>query len=33
MFLHALATAVPPATFTQPECWEIVAEIRDARPA
>ena len=24
MFLHALATAVPPAIFTQPECWEIV---------
>ena len=23
MFLHALATAVPPATFTQPECWGI----------
>jgi alkylresorcinol/alkylpyrone synthase len=24
MFLHALATAVPPATYTQPDCWEIV---------
>ena len=24
MFLHALATALPPATFTQPECWAIV---------
>lgn len=24
MFLHALATAVPTATFTQSECWEIV---------
>jgi alkylresorcinol/alkylpyrone synthase len=24
MFLHALATAVPCATYTQPECWEIV---------
>jgi len=24
MFLHALATAVPAATYTQPECWEIV---------
>jgi predicted naringenin-chalcone synthase len=24
MYLHALATAVPPATFTQPECWSIV---------
>ncbi|MDB6169222.1 MAG: chalcone and stilbene synthase domain protein [Verrucomicrobia bacterium] len=24
MHLHALATAVPAATFTQPECWEIV---------
>jgi predicted naringenin-chalcone synthase len=23
MFLHALATAVPPATYTQPECWGI----------
>ncbi len=23
MFLHALATAVPDATFTQAECWEI----------
>ncbi|HEX2853114.1 MAG TPA: 3-oxoacyl-[acyl-carrier-protein] synthase III C-terminal domain-containing protein [Opitutaceae bacterium] len=23
MFLHALATAVPAATFTQPECWQI----------
>jgi alkylresorcinol/alkylpyrone synthase len=23
MFLHALATAVPPARHTQPECWEI----------
>lgn len=24
MYLHALATAVPPAIFTQQECWEIV---------
>lgn len=24
MFLHALATAVPPAPLTQPACWEIV---------
>ncbi|HEY4988863.1 MAG TPA: 3-oxoacyl-[acyl-carrier-protein] synthase III C-terminal domain-containing protein [Opitutaceae bacterium] len=24
MFLHALATAVPPATFTQDDCWELV---------
>lgn len=24
MFLHALATAVPPARFAQAECWEIV---------
>jgi len=24
MFLHALATAVPPARYTQAECWEIV---------
>jgi alkylresorcinol/alkylpyrone synthase len=24
MFLHALATAVPSAAFTQPQCWEIV---------
>jgi alkylresorcinol/alkylpyrone synthase len=23
MFLHALATALPPASFTQSECWEI----------
>ena len=23
MFLHALATAVPPAAFTQSECWEM----------
>ena len=25
MYLHALATAVPPTSFTQPECWEIMA--------
>ena len=24
MFLHALATAVPPTPFTQVECWEII---------
>lgn len=24
MFLHALATAVPSATFTQPDCWSII---------
>lgn len=24
MYLHALATALPPATFTQAECWDIV---------
>jgi alkylresorcinol/alkylpyrone synthase len=24
MFLHALATAVPSATYTQPDCWDIV---------
>ncbi len=24
MYLHALATAVPPARFTQAECWDIV---------
>jgi predicted naringenin-chalcone synthase len=24
MFLHALATAVPPAKFTQSQCWDIV---------
>lgn len=24
MFLHALSTAVPPATFTQAQCWEII---------
>ena len=23
MYLHALATAVPPATSTQSECWEL----------
>jgi predicted naringenin-chalcone synthase len=23
MYLHALATAVPPATYTQQQCWEI----------
>ena len=23
MYLHALATAVPPAAFSQPECWAI----------
>lgn len=30
MYLHALATAVPPATFTQPECWEL-AQRSDVR--
>ncbi|CAM2777915.1 type III polyketide synthase [Rariglobus hedericola] len=25
MYLHALATAVPPNVLTQPECWEIMA--------
>lgn len=30
MYLHALATAVPPDTFTQPQCWEIVQR-SDAR--
>ena len=24
MYLHALATAVPPTTFTQPECWQLI---------
>jgi alkylresorcinol/alkylpyrone synthase len=24
MYLHALATAVPPATFSQARCWEII---------
>jgi len=24
MYLHSLATAVPPAAFTQPDCWDIV---------
>ena len=24
MFLHALATAVPPARYTQAACWDIV---------
>src|ERR1044071_8083611 len=23
MFLHALATALPPAAYTQAECWEL----------
>jgi len=23
MFLHSLATAVPPAVFTQRQCWEV----------
>ena len=26
MYLHALATAVPPARFTQAECWDIVQQ-------
>ncbi|MDB6095406.1 MAG: chalcone and stilbene synthase domain protein [Verrucomicrobia bacterium] len=30
MHLHALATAVPPTAFTQPECWEI-AQRSDVR--
>jgi predicted naringenin-chalcone synthase len=30
MYLHALATAVPPTTFTQAQCWEI-AERSDMR--
>jgi alkylresorcinol/alkylpyrone synthase len=30
MFLHALSTAVPPAAYTQSECWGIV-EKSDAR--
>jgi alkylresorcinol/alkylpyrone synthase len=25
MYLHALATAVPEATYTQPDCWEIIS--------
>ena len=24
MYLHALTTAVPAATYTQPDCWEII---------
>ena len=24
MYLHALATAVPPASFSQADCWDIV---------
>ena len=24
MYLHALATALPPATFTQNECWDVI---------
>jgi len=31
MHLHALATAVPPATFTQSQCWDVLAE-SSARP-
>ncbi len=30
MYLHSLATRVPPASFTQPDCWGI-AERSDAR--
>jgi len=26
MYLHSLATALPPHVFTQPECWEIVRQ-------
>jgi len=26
MYLHALATAVPPASFSQAECWDIVRQ-------
>ncbi len=31
MYLHALATAVPSPTYTQPECWELVqhSAVRD----
>ena len=25
MYLHALATAVPPTALTQPECWQLMA--------
>ena len=32
MYLHALATAVPPATFTQAQCWEIVQRSHATRP-
>lgn len=28
MFLHALATATPPATFTQAQCWDIAQKSR-----
>ena len=24
MYLHALATAVPAPTYTQPACWDII---------
>jgi alkylresorcinol/alkylpyrone synthase len=24
MYLHALATALPPAAYTQPDCWELL---------
>ena len=26
MYLHALATAVPPQILTQPECWQLLAQ-------
>jgi alkylresorcinol/alkylpyrone synthase len=31
MYLHALATAVPEATYTQDECWEIASRSTYAR--
>jgi alkylresorcinol/alkylpyrone synthase len=31
MYLHALATALPPATFTQAESWEIVKRSEECR--
>ncbi len=32
MFLHALSTAVPPAAFTQAQCWEIIQHTQATRP-
>ncbi len=31
MYLHALATAVPPLTFTQPQCWDLITGSAESR--